>query len=86
MRSRDCGMPVHLVLIMEMTPVQSTHIESVGYDSDKQLLHVKFDNGGTFAYEDVPPYKYQNMMIAPSIGSFLYKWIKNGGHRVSKVE
>ena len=63
---------------MEMIPVASSNIESIGYDKTSKELNVKFTgNDSTYVYKDVPQEKYDELLAAPSIGKCLNKEIKN---------
>jgi len=60
----------------EMTYVDSSNIEAVGYDDGSQELHVQFISGGYYVYRDVPRQIFDDLMSAPSKGSFLNREIK----------
>lgn len=62
--------------MIAMTPIKSSNIEAVGYDKDKQELHVTFKSSGTYVYADVPQAKHTAMMGAESVGSFFHTHIK----------
>jgi hypothetical protein len=59
-----------------MKPVQSSHVHSIGYDEDKQELHVRYATGKTYAYEGVSQDEHDDLMGASSIGSHLHNEIK----------
>lgn len=61
----------------DMTYVDSSNIEAIGYDDDHRELHVKFLGGGYYVYHDVPRDVFDSLMNAPSKGSFLNREIKN---------
>jgi len=61
---------------MKHEPVDSGTLSSVGYDEEKRQLHVKFKTGAQYIYNDVPPEKYEAMMMAESKGKFLHQNIK----------
>lgn len=61
----------------EMIYVDSSNIEAVGYDEDTQELHVSFLSGGYYIYSDVPRDIFDQLMYAPSKGSFLNREMKN---------
>ena len=50
---------------MHHVTVKSSNIESVAYDPATRELHVRFKNGGTYSYEDVPAEKHAALMAAP---------------------
>jgi hypothetical protein len=60
----------------EMTYVDSSNIEAIGYDEDPQELHVRFISGGYYVYHDVPRQVFDDLMRAPSKGSFLNREVK----------
>jgi len=62
---------------MELTPVVSSNIASVGYDVIQNILFIRFKGKETvYPYYGVPVETYEEMMSAPSIGSFYAKNIK----------
>ncbi|EGQ9502548.1 KTSC domain-containing protein [Vibrio parahaemolyticus] len=61
---------------MERVPVSSSNLVSVGYDIDTMTLEVEF-NSGIYQYYDVPEYVYDELMGAPSLGSYLHHNIKS---------
>ncbi len=69
---------------MEREHVESSNIESIGYDSDNQTLEIAFLNGSIYQYFDVPEHIHQEMMGADSQGKYLAHQIK-GHYRYSKV-
>ena len=62
---------------MDMTPVESSLIASVGYDKEKKELTVTFKKGGTYSYKLVPHAVYTAMLEAISVGKFFLRNIKN---------
>jgi len=62
--------------MLEMVFVDSSNIEAIGYDEDAQELHVRFLSGATDAYLNVPRQVFDDLMYAPSKGSFLNREIK----------
>jgi len=69
---------------MEREHVESSNIESIGYDSDSQTLEIAFLNGSIYQYFDVPLQIFEDMMSAESQGKYLAHQIK-GHYRYSKV-
>ena len=61
----------------EMEAVQSSNIESVGYDEADQEVYVKFLNGSVYVYRGVPVHEYDGLKNAPSVGSYLHINFKN---------
>lgn len=63
---------------MERIYVESSNIQSVGYDPDSSVLEVEFKkNGAVYQYYDVPQYEYEEFMNAESKGRYLNMNIKN---------
>jgi len=60
----------------EMTAVDSSNLESVGYDEANRELYVRFLDNQTYVYSEVPPQLYEELLQAPSKGSFLNRAIK----------
>jgi hypothetical protein len=60
----------------EMTYVASSNVEAIGYDDGAQELHVQFLSGGYYIYHDVPREVFDELMYAPSKGSFLNRQVK----------
>lgn len=69
---------------MEMTNVDSSNVEAVGYDEDSSTLQVEFKNGGVYQYFDVPEVVFIGLRDADSVGRYLNANIK-GTYRYSKV-
>lgn len=61
----------------EMIAVQSSNIESVGYDESDQEVYVKFLNGSVYVYRGVPLHDFEGLRDAPSVGSYLHRNFKN---------
>ena len=70
----------------DMHAVESTNIESVGYDEFQKALHVLFKGRPTvYVYQDVPRELFDAMMRADSKGAYLGRMIK-GKHEFTKLE
>lgn len=61
----------------DMQPVSSSNIAAVGYDAENQTVYVQFLNGSTYAYRGVPEHEFENLLTAPSVGSYLNRNFKN---------
>jgi len=68
-----------------MTPVQSSSLESIGYDHRTRQLTVKFRNGGVYHYENVAPQHHARLMGAESVGRYFMEHIR-GSHRAKKAD
>ena len=69
---------------MKRNHVESSNIESIGYDSSSQTLEIEFLNGTIYQYFDVPQHIYDGLISADSHGKYLASNIK-GYYRYSKV-
>lgn len=58
----------------DMQPVTSSMATHAGWDKPRQELHVRFQNGKTFAYH-IPDDKAATVMGAASFGSALNKLV-----------
>ena len=58
--------------------VDSSNVESIGYDGENQELHITFlgSSGTTYVYLDVPDIVWEDLQAAPSKGSFLNREVK----------
>ena len=54
-----------------MIPVESSMIDSVGYDEETHCLQVVFNTGKVYCYEDVPPEVFQGLLAAESKGQYM---------------
>ncbi len=59
---------------MNMIPVRSSNLYSVGYDNG--TMRIQFRSGRTYAYFNVPPNIHQGLMAAISHGSYFHAYIK----------
>lgn len=61
---------------MTRIEVESSNVESIGYDQRLRVLEVAFHHGGVYQYLRVPPRQYRAFLRAPSKGRFLHAVIK----------
>lgn len=55
---------------MDMKEVTSSTIHSVGHDPERNVLRVRFHNGGTYEYENVDAKLHESFVGAKSVGAF----------------
>ncbi len=55
---------------MERQSVDSSSLQSIGYDTLTQALEVEFHHGALYLYRDVPPNVFEALMAADSKGRF----------------
>lgn len=60
----------------DMTYVDSSNVEQIGYDADNMELHVIFKDGALYVYTNVPVQIYEELLGAPSKGSYLNREVK----------
>jgi hypothetical protein len=56
---------------MELLPVESSHIESIGYDGDTSTLGVCYKSGKIYVYGGVTATQFGALMTASSKGRWL---------------
>lgn len=61
---------------MQMKPVESSNLDSVGYDPTEMKLRVRFNNGSEYEYDGVPQEVYDGFFDAPSVGSYFNETVK----------
>lgn len=73
------------VVAMNHTPVNSSNLSSVGYDSAQHILEVAFHNGAVYQYFGVPNHIYQGLMRAASHGQYLDTFVKKAGYTYQRI-
>ncbi|MFN5511203.1 MAG: KTSC domain-containing protein [Burkholderiales bacterium] len=65
---------------MDRSPVDSSNIQSIGYDPATQTLEIEFGKvdpddptNRVYQYRDVPPEVHEALMSDPSHGHYLYE-------------
>lgn len=61
---------------MDRQYVDSSMIESIGYDAGTSVLEIEFKGGVVWAYENFPEYLWYEFEAAESKGKFFHKNIK----------
>ena len=69
---------------MEMTPIKSSNVKSVGFDPESKKMRVEFSNGTMYEYSDVAPHVHAELRSAESVGSYFAKNIR-GKYGVEKI-
>lgn len=72
--------------MVPMTPVVSTSIEAIGYDSAACELYVKFLNGSLYAIKNISKEVYIDFLIADSKGRYYNSVIKPQYPDVTKLD
>jgi hypothetical protein len=71
---------------MRRTSVNSSNLESVGYDAARQILEIEFNNGSVYQYYGVPESVYRGLMSAGSHGQYFDDEIKKGGYEFDRID
>lgn len=56
---------------MKLEPVESSTIQSAGYDEESYTLELVFNSGKTYRYFEVPKTVYLELMESDSKGSYM---------------
>ena len=62
---------------MKIQQVNSSDINSVGYDAEDHILAIEFHSGGFYQYSNVPDSVYRGLTQVSSKGSYFHQFIKN---------
>lgn len=62
---------------MDRQLVTSSNLASVGYDATAETLEVEFKSGLIYQYYNVPQIMFDQLLQAPSVGTFFNANIKN---------
>lgn len=68
-----------------MIPIHSTLAAAVGYDADRHLLQVEFQNGSTYQYENVDADTWDALLETESTGRFFNREIR-GNFRSRRID
>ena len=63
---------------IKMITVESSCIESVGFDEEKNELYVKFNSGKTYMYPNCSKTLYEGLMNSPSKGRYMNDYFIGG--------
>jgi len=64
--------------------VNSSNIESIGFDTSTKMLEIEFNSGAIYQYYNVPDDIYHSLMSANSHGEYLNDHIKDN-YRFSRI-
>ena len=70
---------------MYRTQVNSSNIQSIGYDTPSGTLEVEFTSGDIYQYYNVPEHLYGQLIHASSLGGFLNDNIVKYHYRYRKM-
>ena len=61
---------------MEMIDVESSNLDSIGYDEPTREMNIAFNDGSLYAYYNVPPDIWNGFQNASSAGQYFHQNIK----------
>lgn len=64
-------------ILIPRKPVESSNIQSIGYNIDFNILEIEFKENRVYRYYDVPLEEYRSLMEADSHGSYFNREIKS---------
>ena len=62
---------------MNRQHVESSDIDSIGYDEKSSVLEIEFLSGGIYQYFNVSVNIYNNIMNASSHGKYFHEYVKD---------
>ena len=62
---------------MELTKVESSHIDAIGYLEADRVLLVRYDDGGLYAWPGVSAAQWNDLVANPSKGAWLSRLIRH---------
>lgn len=71
---------------LQMKPVVSSNIATVGYDAEEKRLCVQFQTGQCYEYTGVPSETFIKLITAKSTGKALDEHIKKGGFKSKEIK
>lgn len=70
---------------MQIKPLASSTIHSVGYEVATQTLRIVFRSGAVYEYYFVPEEVYVGLLRAPSHGTYFAAHIRQAGYEFREV-
>jgi hypothetical protein len=70
---------------MQRTPVESSNIAAVGYVPERRVLQIEFIGGRVYEYAAVPHTVHEELMRAPSKGTFFAEHIRPAGFTYRRI-
>lgn len=71
---------------MNRTPVNSSHVKSVGHDFERSILEVEFNNGAIHQYHNVPQSTYAQIVSSSSVGKTFHDTIRSKPFRSTQIK
>ena len=66
---------------MELLPVESSHIEAIGYDGDTSTLAIRYKTGKLYVHPNITATQFGSLMTAPSKGAWVAQFLKGGAQK-----
>ena len=66
--------------MVEMFPVASSRISEMGYDADTATVYVRFTDGASWRYMNVPADVWEQFVASPSKGRFIKEVLESYSH------
>lgn len=63
-----------------MLQVESSRITEMGYEAETATIFVRFTDGVSWSYCEVPPEVWEEFLAAPSKGSFIHQVLNGYRH------
>jgi hypothetical protein len=79
-------MPVARSTENKWIPVESDMLEYVRYNEKARHLDVIFRTGDKYRYFDVPPFEYEGLMSAESLGKYMHKRILGDRFKYERLD
>ena len=70
---------------MNRTPVNSSHVKSVGHHFESSTLEVEFNNGAIHQYHNVPQSIYTQIVSSASVGKTFHDTIRSKPFRSTQI-
>ena len=71
---------------MHRTKVESSNVESVGFDRIEGVLEVEFKSGKVYQYTGVKSEEYAELLASKSKGGYLARNFVQGGRAYTRME
>jgi hypothetical protein len=65
--------------------VESSALESVGYDDESRTLAIEFENGAVYHYFEVPSAVHRGLLDADSHGRYFHQHIRGADYKYERV-
>ena len=62
--------------MLALRPVASSCLTDIGYDHEARVLMLGFQHGGVYRYRDVPPFVFEGLMNAASLGQYFQRHVR----------